>query len=82
MPDRYLSRNIGNVTEDEVVDMMGEPTERGRVRDGRVQWLYRQYVSDRRDSTTAAAEQPDCAQYRLVFDDRKVLREWLREECL
>ena len=80
MPDRYLSRNIGNVTEDEVADMLGEPTERGRVRDGRVQWMYRQYVSAPRE-TAAAADQPDCAQYRLVFDERKVLREWQREEC-
>ena len=80
MPDRYLSKNIGNVTEDEVADRLGEPTERSHARDGRVQWMYRQYVTSRHEATMPI-EHGDCAQYRLIFDERQVLREWQREEC-
>jgi hypothetical protein len=72
MPDRYLDSHIGEVTEDEVADKLGEPTEATQRPTGQSEWMYRQYV---------VGHPQECAQYRLTFDARKVLREWMREPC-
>ena len=70
----YLDEGTGRATEQEVLQTLGSPSEKGRLDTGETVWTY-QYKT--RFYIFPAA----CRKYELTFSDQQVLQQWKYLAC-
>jgi len=78
-PARYLAQATGSATQEQVAQQLEPPQIERSLDDGETVWEYR-YTGVSSPMLLPITE-VWCVEYRLVFDQQKVLRHWLRKDC-
>ncbi|HET7059424.1 MAG TPA: hypothetical protein VFI05_11845 [Nitrospiraceae bacterium] len=71
---RFLSHGQGHATQEEVRQRFGSPTLTKTAPSGEPVWVYQIY--DWQPGSRVTAPGTLCDEYRLTFDDQRVLRRW------
>jgi hypothetical protein len=77
----YLAGHVGRATEQDVRAAFGEPTFMQPGDGGGIRWVYREGAGWFADRSVPAGNLPDCLEYHLTFDSRKVLADWTKTTC-
>ena len=72
---RFLSHGQGHATQEEVRQRFGPPTLTKTAPSGEPVWVYQIYDWQPGDNRVTAPGTL-CNEYRLMFDDQRVLRRW------
>lgn len=73
----YLEEATGHATQDEVAKRLGPPLSERTLTNGEAVWYYRYMGADYTIDTGSTW----CREYILTFDEKKVLRNWVRQKC-
>lgn len=79
--DEYLVSHVGRVTEQEVKAKLGAPRFMQPGEAGGIRWVYRDGEGWLLKQSTPSGTSPDCVEYHLTFDSRKVLTGWTKTAC-
>jgi hypothetical protein len=74
----YLESALGQATQGEVRQQLGEPTSTRSSETGGSVWIYERREQQPGNRYTAPGMW--CEQYVLNFDERSILRDWTRKE--
>jgi len=79
----YLAEQLHKASEDEVAARLGKPTTVKTLEGGDTEWLYHYFPdSPFNYAYKGHPAEPDCQEYILTFNERRVLTYWLKQECL
>lgn len=78
----YLKSQVHRASEEEVTARLGHPTEVKVLEGGGTEWIYHVFSDSPFDYAYKGHEaEPDCREYILTFNERRVLTYWLMQEC-
>ncbi len=77
----YLQGHVGRATEQDVRAKFGEPRFMQPGEGGGIRWVYREGDGWFVSKSTPSGTSPDCVEYHLSFDSRKVLTDWTKTAC-
>jgi hypothetical protein len=85
----YLKEAVGHATQGEVAERLGPPQTTWHLTTGETLWTYQYGMSQASEwggvtivgpGVTFGRGSP-CTEYVLLFDERQILRAWMRQEC-
>jgi hypothetical protein len=83
-PADYLKANVNTATQADVRERLGTPTLTRTLEDGGSEWLYHSFAGKFYTEIVegkVAGKNPDCSEYLLTFDERRVLTDWKQQDC-
>lgn len=79
--DRFLAEGLNRLTEDAVTKRMGPPHFTRKLDAGGEVWTYQYRFSSLHGTGRHLSGHSYCIEYLLIFDEKRILREWQTQGC-